>query len=234
MSTGLKRRFSDIDEDVAEVDSSALLLKTSSSAFISSAVPRKKKLEFPTVPHALISGSGASAKLVLSRDYIATKVRAWPRVRSTIQTLDGKMSLLRWEAPLESRRFDASGAPINHGTDPTIPLSNSNICVQNENLSSTALILDSSIDNSSPESFAMPSIKPADVPPKIKKKPASSRAPSSLGADIQSSSSAAKQLMCPFPGCGQLCLDASKLKRHSLKHSGERPFVCEHPEWYDL
>jgi hypothetical protein len=110
MSTGLKRRFSDIDEDVAEVDSSALLLKTSSSAFISSAVPRKKKLEFPTVPHALISGSGASAKLVLSRDYIATKVRAWPRVRSTIQTLDGKMSLLRWEAPLESRRFDASGA----------------------------------------------------------------------------------------------------------------------------
>ncbi len=36
-----------------------------------------------------------------------------------------------------------------------------------------------------------------------------------------------KLFMCPVEGCGKKFLDNSKLRRHLLVHTGERPHKCE-------
>jgi len=36
-----------------------------------------------------------------------------------------------------------------------------------------------------------------------------------------------RQYTCPVVGCGKKFLDNSKLKRHQLVHTGEKPFKCE-------
>jgi uncharacterized Zn-finger protein len=36
-----------------------------------------------------------------------------------------------------------------------------------------------------------------------------------------------RQYTCPVAGCGKKFLDNSKLKRHQLVHTGEKPFKCE-------
>ena len=36
-----------------------------------------------------------------------------------------------------------------------------------------------------------------------------------------------KQYICQAEGCGKRFLDNSKLKRHMLVHSGEKPYKCE-------
>ena len=36
-----------------------------------------------------------------------------------------------------------------------------------------------------------------------------------------------KQFPCPYEGCGKYFLDNSKLKRHMLVHTGEKPYKCE-------
>mmetsp|Transcript_2696 Transcript_2696/g.2558 ORF Transcript_2696/g.2558 Transcript_2696/m.2558 type:complete len:137 (+) Transcript_2696:484-894(+) len=36
-----------------------------------------------------------------------------------------------------------------------------------------------------------------------------------------------RQYICPVDGCGKRFLDNSKLKRHQLVHTGEKPFECE-------
>lgn len=36
-----------------------------------------------------------------------------------------------------------------------------------------------------------------------------------------------RQYICPVDGCGKRFLDNSKLKRHQLVHTGEKPFKCE-------
>jgi hypothetical protein len=36
-----------------------------------------------------------------------------------------------------------------------------------------------------------------------------------------------RQYICPVDGCGKKFLDNSKLKRHQLVHTGEKPFKCE-------
>jgi hypothetical protein len=36
-----------------------------------------------------------------------------------------------------------------------------------------------------------------------------------------------RQYICPVEGCGKRFLDNSKLKRHQLVHTGEKPFECE-------
>lgn len=36
-----------------------------------------------------------------------------------------------------------------------------------------------------------------------------------------------RQYSCPVAGCGKKFLDNSKLKRHQLVHTGEKPFKCE-------
>jgi uncharacterized Zn-finger protein len=32
---------------------------------------------------------------------------------------------------------------------------------------------------------------------------------------------------CDFPGCGAIFKDKNKLKRHSIIHSGEKPWACD-------
>jgi uncharacterized Zn-finger protein len=36
-----------------------------------------------------------------------------------------------------------------------------------------------------------------------------------------------RNFRCPFPGCLMMFHDQNKLKRHSITHTGEKPFKCD-------